>query len=68
MDVVSETRYRYLKSPTTFDTAVMALQFFTHLISNCGSLHETDTVTIQLHMMKFYEEAEGIPQYINMLE
>ena len=68
MDVASETWYRYLKSPTTLYTATTALQLFTHLIANCGGLHETDDVTIQASMMKLYNAAEGIPQYINMLE
>ena len=44
------------------------LQFFNYLISNCGDLHETAAITIQASMVKFYDEAEGITQYINMLE
>jgi len=65
---VEETWYRELKSPTTFYTKVTALDFFSHLRTNCGGLHETDAVTIQAGMMGFYAEAEGIPHYINMLE
>ena len=34
VDMVSETSYGYLKSPTTFYTAMTSLQFFTDLISN----------------------------------
>ena len=58
MDVVSETWYRELKSPTTFYTAAMSLQFFTRLISKCGGLHVNDVVAIQVSMMKLYDEAE----------
>ena len=68
MDVVSKTWYREIKTPTNFYTAVKALQFFMHLIANCGGLHETDAVIIQASMMKFYNNAKGIPQYINVIE
>ena len=44
------------------------LQFFNYLISNCGDLHETAAITIQASMVKLYDEAKGITQYINMLE
>ena len=67
MYVVRETWYQELKSPTTFYTAVTDLQFFNHLISNCGDLHETVAVTIQASMVKFYNEAKGIPQYIRLV-
>ena len=68
MDVVIKTWYRDLNSPTNFYTTMTDLKLSTHLISNRGGLHETDVVTIQASMMKFYDTAEGIPQYINMLE
>ena len=44
------------------------LQFCMHLISKFSGLSKTDAVTIQVLMMKFYDNAKGIPQYINMLE
>ena len=44
------------------------LQFFNYLISNCSDLHETATITIHASMVKLYNEAKGITQYINMLE
>ena len=47
--------------------SVTVLQFFTHLISNCGGIHETKAVTIQASTMKLYDKVEGIPQYINIL-
>ena len=68
MVVVSKTWYRELKIPTTFYTAVTALHLFTHLISNCGGLHDTDAVKILASMMELHNKSEEIPQYINMLE
>ena len=68
MVVVSKTWYRELKMPRTFYTAVTALHFFTHLISNRGGLHDTDAVKILAPMMELYNKAKEIPQYINMLE
>ena len=68
MDLVSKTWYREIKSPTTFYTAVTALQFFTHLIYNSVGLHKTNAVTNQASMMIFYNEDDGILQYINILE
>ena len=39
-----------------------------HLRVVCTSLHEVDAVTIGPAMLNMYNDAESIPQYINMLE
>ena len=48
--------------------SVTDLQLFTHLVANCGGLHKTNAVKIQASMRNFYNAAEGITKYINMLE
>jgi hypothetical protein len=39
-----------------------------HLDANCGGLHPSELVNLPTDMMGYYADAEGIPEYINMLE
>ena len=39
-----------------------------HLDANCGGLHPSDLVHLSTDMIGYYAQAEGIPEYINMLE
>ncbi len=52
----------------SFYTTVKAMTIMTHLNANCGGLHPSELVTLPTDMMGFYGQAEGIPEYINMLE
>ena len=65
---VDEVWYKELKDPATFYTKVSTEEFLTHICNNYGGLHKIDAVTIKGEMMDFYEKAEGIPHYINMME
>ncbi len=38
------------------------------LDTNSGGLHAVDMITLRTNMIQYYEQAEGIPQYIVMME
>lgn len=67
-DAVDDLWYRDLKHPRSFYTNVTAKQLIDHLDANCGGLHPSELVTLPTEMMTYYAKAEGIPEYINMLE
>lgn len=67
-DAVDEIWYKDLKHARSFYTSVTAKQLMTHLDTNCGGLHPSELVTLPTDMMGYYALAEGIPEYINMLE
>jgi len=39
-----------------------------HLTTNCGGLHPSELISLPTEMISYYTEAEGIPEYINMME
>ncbi len=39
-----------------------------HLKANCGSLHPSELVNLPTKMMSYYDKADGIPEYIDLLE
>jgi hypothetical protein len=65
---VDEIWYKDLKNPQTFYTSVTAMELFMHLDDNCGGLHPSELISLPTKMMGYYAIAEGIPEYINMLE
>jgi hypothetical protein len=67
-DAVDEIWYRDLRDARSFYTNVTAKQLIDHLDANCGGLHPSELVNLPTEMMGYYAEAEGIPEYINMLE
>ena len=67
-DAVDEIWYRDLRHPQAFYVNVKALDLMQHLADNCRGLHPAELVNLPTLMMGFYHEAEGIPEYINMLE
>ena len=67
-DVVDEIWYRDLRHARSYYTNVMAKQLMEHLDANCGGLHPSELVSLPTEMMGYYADAEGIPEYINMLE
>ncbi len=38
------------------------------LDANSGGLHAIDMISLRTNMHNYYTQADGIPQYINMLE
>ena len=67
-EAVDEIWYRDLRHARSFYTAVTAQQLLDHLEANCGGLHPSELVNLPTEMMGYYAIAEGIPEYINMLE
>ena len=67
-DAVEEIWYRDLRHPRSFYTNVPAIQLMQHLDANCGGLHPSELVSLPTDMMGYYAQADGIPEYINMLE
>jgi hypothetical protein len=65
---VDETWYKDLKDSESFYNAVTAADLIDHLNINCGGLHAIDLVNLPTEMLAYYAAAEGIPEYINMLE
>jgi hypothetical protein len=47
---------------------VLALEIISFLDANSGGLHAIDMISLCTNMHQFYIQADGIPQYINMLE
>ena len=67
-DVVDEVWYNDLKDAETFYTQVTALEIMTFLDLNSGGLHAVDMLSLRTNMHQYYSQADGIPQYIIMLE
>ncbi len=45
-----------------------AKQLIEHLDANCSGLHPSELVNLPTEMMSYYDKADGIPEYINLLE
>jgi len=67
-EAVDEVWYRDLRHATTYYTNVTAKQLIDHLMTNCGGLHPSELISLPTEMIGYYSEAEGIPEYINMME
>jgi hypothetical protein len=66
---VDEMWYKDLKDSESFYNAVTAANLINHLAKICGGLHVIDLVNLPTEMVLAYcAAAEGIPEYINMLE
>jgi hypothetical protein len=66
--VIDEVWYNNLKDADTFYTKVTAHEIIAFLDTNSGGLHAIDMISIRTNMHNYYTQADGIPQYINMLE
>jgi hypothetical protein len=66
--VVDEVWYNDLKDADTFYTKVTALEIISFLNANSGGLHAIDMISLRTNMHQYYVQADGIPQYIIMLE
>jgi len=67
-EVVDEVWYNDLKDADTFYTKVTALEIISFLDANSGGLHAIDMISLRTNMHPYYGQADGIPQYIIMLE
>jgi hypothetical protein len=67
-ETVNEVWYNNLKDANTFYTKVSALEIMTFLDANSGSLHTINMISLCTNMHQYYMHADGIPQYIIMLE
>jgi hypothetical protein len=65
---VDETWYADLKDADTFYTKVLAIEIMAFLDANSGGLHAVNMLTLRTNMHGYYAQADGIPQYIIMLE
>ncbi len=60
--------YNDLKDADTFYTKVTAREIIAFLDANSRGLHAIKMISLRTNMHNYYTQAEGIPQYINMLE
>ncbi len=67
-EVVDEVWYNDLKDANTFYTKVTAREIIAFLNANSGGLHAINMISLRTNMHNYYTQADGIPQYINMLE
>ncbi len=67
-DVVNEIWYNDLKDAYLFYTKVTAIDIMALLDANSGGLHAIDMITLRTNMIQYYLQAEGIPQFIVMME
>jgi hypothetical protein len=67
-DVVDEIWYNDLKDSETFYTKVMAIEIMALLDANSGGLHAVDMIFLHTNMTQYYVQADGIPQFIVMME
>jgi hypothetical protein len=66
--VIDEVWYNDLKDADTFYTKVTAREIIAFLEANSGGLHAIDMISLRTNMHNYYTQADGVPQYINMLE
>jgi hypothetical protein len=67
-DVVNEIWYNDLKNADTFYTKVTAINIMALLDATSGGLHALDMISLCTNMMQYYMQADGIPQFIVMME
>ena len=67
-DAVEEVWYNDLKDAETFYTKVTAWDIMSLLELNSGGLHAIDIMGLRTNMQLYYSQADGIPQFINMME
>jgi hypothetical protein len=67
-DDVDEIWYNDLKDAETFYTKVTAIEIMALLDTNSGGLHAIDMISLCTNMMQYYVQADGIPQFIVMME
>ena len=58
----------WIKDSNTFYTKVTALEIMAHLDANSRGLHAINMLTLRTSKQTYYEQADGILQYIALLE
>ncbi len=56
------------KTLNFFYTKIKAIDIMALLDANSGGLHAVNMITLCTNMIQYYVQAEGIPQYIVMME
>jgi hypothetical protein len=67
-NVMDEIWYNDLKNANTFHTKVMAIDNMSLLDANSGGLYALNMILPCTDMMQYYVQADGIPQFIIMME
>jgi hypothetical protein len=67
-NVVNEIWYNDLKNADTFYAKVMAIDIMSPLDAISGGLHALDMISLCTDMIQYYMQADGIPQFILMME
>ena len=67
-DAVEETYYKDLEDIVTFYNRVSAQALLTHLLLNCPGMESEDLVALQTAMNGYYDNVEGVLEYINKIE
>ncbi len=67
-DVVNKLWYNDLEDAEFFYTKVTTINIMALLDSNSGGIHTIDMITLRTNMIQYYVQAEGIPQYIVVME
>ncbi len=67
-NAIDEIWYNNLKSADTFYTKVTTINIMALLDANSGGLHALNMITLCTDMMQYYVQANGIPQFIVMIE
>ncbi len=65
---IKEVWYYNLKDAETFYTKVTLLDIMALLDANSGGMHVINMIGLCTNMHQYYTQAEGIPQFINMME
>jgi hypothetical protein len=65
---VDKVWYNNLKDANTFYTKVLAVKIMIFLDANSRGLHTIDMISLCTNMHQYYMQADGIPQFIIMLE
>jgi hypothetical protein len=66
--IVDEIWHNNLKDTKTFYTKDTAIEIMALLNANRGSLHTVDMISLRTNMTQYYMQADGIPQFIVMME
>jgi hypothetical protein len=67
-NIVNEIWYNDIKNANTFYTKVTAIEIMSLLDANSGGLHALDMILLCTDMMQYHVQADGIPQFIVMME
>ncbi len=67
-ETIDKVWYNDLKDANIFYMKVTALEIISFLDANSGGLHAIDMISLRTNMHQYYVQADGIPQYIIMLE